>query len=134
MNAIIQLVTGAAGSVGFGLIFHINRRYLPAAAMGGALGWLVYLLLSRNGNHIFVSMLAASFCGSLCRNTGASVWRSIHTVFCHFSHTADTGKYSLLLHERTGRRKYHSGRRIWKSDIPVCTWNFRGNGNCLVYL
>ena len=62
MNVMIQLVTGALGSVGFGMIFHINKRYLPAAALGGALGWLVYLLLSNNGNHMLVSMLVASFC------------------------------------------------------------------------
>ena len=62
MNVIIQLLTGAAGSVGFGLIFHINKRYLPVAAVGGAFGWLAYLLLSHHGNHIFVSMLVASFC------------------------------------------------------------------------
>ena len=62
MNVIIQLLTGAAGSVGFGLIFHINKRYLPVAAVGGAFGWLAYLLLFHHGNHIFVSMLVASFC------------------------------------------------------------------------
>lgn len=62
MNVLTQLMTGALGSVGFGIIFHINRKYLPASAAGGALGWMIYLVLSSRGNHIFVSMLAASFC------------------------------------------------------------------------
>ena len=59
---IIQLLTGALGAVGFGLIFHIRKRYLPAAALGGMLGWFIYLLLMHNGNHVFVSTLVASFC------------------------------------------------------------------------
>ena len=30
-----QLLSAALGSVGFGLIFNLNRRYLPAAGVGG---------------------------------------------------------------------------------------------------
>ena len=32
-----QLLSAALGSVGFGLIFNLNRRYLPAAGVGGLL-------------------------------------------------------------------------------------------------
>ena len=81
MNVIIQLLTGAAGSVGFGLIFHINKRYLPAAAVGGALGWLAYLLLSHHGNHIFVSMLVASFCVAIYAEILARVYGAPSTPF-----------------------------------------------------
>lgn len=42
-QVIIQLLTGALGSIGFGVLFHLNRRYLPVAALGGVLGWGVYL-------------------------------------------------------------------------------------------
>ena len=35
MQTIIQLLSGALGSIGFGLLFHLNRRYLPAAGVGG---------------------------------------------------------------------------------------------------
>ena len=81
MNVIIQLLTGAAGSVGFGLIFHINKRYLPAAAVGGALGWLAYLLLSHHGNHIFVSMLVASFCVAIYAEILARLYGAPSTPF-----------------------------------------------------
>lgn len=43
-QTIIQLLSGALGSIGFGLLFHLNRRYLPAAGVGGLLAWLAYLL------------------------------------------------------------------------------------------
>ena len=34
MQVLSQLLSAALGSVGFGLIFNLNRRYLPAAAVG----------------------------------------------------------------------------------------------------
>ena len=40
MQVLSQLLSAALGSVGFGLIFNLNRRYLPAAAVGGFLAWL----------------------------------------------------------------------------------------------
>lgn len=81
MNVIIQLFTGAAGSVGFGLIFHINKKYLPVTAVGGAFGWLAYLLLSHHGNHIFVSMLVASFCVGIYAEILARVYGAPSTPF-----------------------------------------------------
>ena len=81
MNVIIQLLTGAAGSVGFGLIFHINKKYLPVTAVGGAFGWLAYLLLSHHGNHIFVSMLVASFCVAIYAEILARVYGAPSTPF-----------------------------------------------------
>ena len=81
MNTIVQLITGAMGSVGFGIIFHINKKYLPAAAAGGALGWLVYLLLSARGNHMFVSMLAASFCVAVYAEILARLYGAPSTPF-----------------------------------------------------
>lgn len=81
MNVIIQLFTGAAGSVGFGLIFHINKKYLPVTAVGGAFGWLAYLLLSHHGNHIFVSMLVASFCVAIYAEILARLYGAPSTPF-----------------------------------------------------
>ena len=31
---VIQLITGAIGSVAFGLLFHMKTKYLPLAAAG----------------------------------------------------------------------------------------------------
>ena len=39
-----QLLSAALGSVGFGLIFNLNRRYLPAAGEADFWhGWLIFL-------------------------------------------------------------------------------------------
>ena len=81
MQYVIQLVTGALGSVGFGMIFHINRKYLPVSAIGGSLGWLIYLVLSNMGNHMFVSMLAASFCVAIYAEILARLYGAPSTPF-----------------------------------------------------
>jgi len=53
-----QLLSAALGSVGFGLIFNLNRRYLPAAGVGG--------LLAANTLHsVFLANLLAGFCAAL---------------------------------------------------------------------
>lgn len=56
MQTIIQLLSGALGSIGFGLLFHLNRRYLPAAGVGGLLAWLAYLLAAEHyGEQTFLA-------------------------------------------------------------------------------
>lgn len=58
-QAMVQLVMGALGSIGFGILFNLNRRYLPAAALGGVLGWLVYLVSYHFlGTVLFPNLLA----------------------------------------------------------------------------
>ena len=41
---IVQLITGAIGSVGFGILFHMKRKYLPLAAAGALISWMVFIL------------------------------------------------------------------------------------------
>lgn len=58
-QAVIQLVCGALGSIGFGVMFNLNRRYLPATAVGGAMGWLVYLVISHfTGSALLPNLVA----------------------------------------------------------------------------
>lgn len=44
---IIQIITGFVGALGFSLLFNIRGRRLAAAAFGGLLSWLLYVLLSK---------------------------------------------------------------------------------------
>ena len=44
MTYIVQLFTGAAGSVAFGILFHMKKKHLPLAALGGFLGWLLFII------------------------------------------------------------------------------------------
>ncbi len=60
MGTVVQVAAAFVGSMGFALIFHLPRRYLLVASVGGMLAWCVYLLLYRNGAGVFLSALAAS--------------------------------------------------------------------------
>lgn len=64
MQMIIQLLSGALGSIGFGLLFHLNRRYLPAAGVGGLLAWLAYLLAAPAVHGTFLANLIGGVCST----------------------------------------------------------------------
>lgn len=60
MQTVLSLISALLGSLGFALIFHVNRRYLVTSSLGGMLGWGVYLLVSRFGTGLFLPTFAAS--------------------------------------------------------------------------
>ena len=42
---IIQVLTGFIGSIGFAVLFNIRGKRLIAAAIGGLLSWLLFVVL-----------------------------------------------------------------------------------------
>ena len=58
--ALIQLVTGALGSLGFAMMFHLRKELLVWATLGGILCWGVYLLTEHYSTGIFLPCLIAS--------------------------------------------------------------------------
>lgn len=46
MNAVIQIITGTIGAMGFAILFNIRGRRLAAATIGGFLSWSLFLLLN----------------------------------------------------------------------------------------
>ncbi len=60
-EVMIQLITGALGSVSFGILFHIKNKYLPLSAFGGFLGWLIYLLGKGMWSGVFLPSLLLDF-------------------------------------------------------------------------
>ena len=119
----IQLITGAIGSVGFGILFHIKKKYLPLAAVGGFLSWLVFLLGKEFWGNVFLPTLMAGFV--------TDVYAEILARICNSS---DSRKYSLLLYEQHCGRKYCSGIGIWTGHFSFCVWNCGGNEYCVVDL
>ena len=43
MDALIQILMGALGTLGFNILFHIRGRKLVLATLGGVISWTVYL-------------------------------------------------------------------------------------------
>ena len=63
-RAILQTLMGAAGAVGFAVLFRIEGRKLWVA-LGGALAWAVYLLCMWLGLGVFASLVCATAAASL---------------------------------------------------------------------
>ena len=57
---VIQTIMGLLGSVGFAVLFGIYDRKLWAIALGGAAGWVVYLVCVNVGYSMFVGLFVAS--------------------------------------------------------------------------
>ncbi len=71
MTYIVQLFTGAAGSVAFGILFHMKKKHLPLAALGGFLGWLLFIICRELLGWCVFSNTGSSFwnrliCGDTC--------------------------------------------------------------------
>ena len=58
-NIILPCVYSIAASLGFGIFFNLKSGKLAAAALGGGVGWLVYLATLPFGNDITGSFAAA---------------------------------------------------------------------------
>ena len=69
-QTIIQLLSGHWAPVGSGWLFHLNRRYLPAAGVGGLLAWLAYLLAAPAVHGTFLANLV----GGVCAASTPSLW------------------------------------------------------------
>ena len=44
---LIQIISGFAGSIGFALLFNIRGKKLMAAAAGGLLSWILFIIISK---------------------------------------------------------------------------------------
>lgn len=60
-EAVIQVVTAAIGSLGFSIYFRVREKNVIASTAGGAIGWLVYLILFYFTSDLFVSNFVAAF-------------------------------------------------------------------------
>lgn len=79
---IAQLIMAFLGSVGFSLRFHLRKTLILPAAIGGLLGWAVYLLFAQVFMHgVFISCLIASICVALYSEILARKLKAPATLF-----------------------------------------------------
>lgn len=60
IDHVIQIISAALGTLGFALLFSVNRRHLPLITLGGALSWAVYLIAWEQGAGVFLSTLISA--------------------------------------------------------------------------
>ena len=80
---ILQLVTATVGSLGFALIFNVNRSLLLPASLGGLFAWGVYLLCAEAfGLNVLISnVVAGAFC-QIYAEFLARILKTPATVIC----------------------------------------------------
>ena len=80
--AAVQVLMGAIGSLGFAILFNIRGIKLLFAALGGAIGWSVYLLLGGQYPNDQMQYMLAAMAATLYAEVLARVMRVPVTVFC----------------------------------------------------
>lgn len=78
---IMQLITGAVGSVGFGIIFHMKNKYLPLAFIGGVISWMVFLIGKEIWGAVFLPSLLAGLVADIYAEILARICKATSTAF-----------------------------------------------------
>ena len=79
MGVTAQLIAAFFGAAGFAMIFHLPRKYLAAASIGGILSWAIYLAVGCASNSVFFPALVASAFSALYSEALAQ-WRGIPSL------------------------------------------------------
>ena len=81
-SAIIQMIAGMLGSLGFSLVFNLGKKHLIPAALGGFIAWGVYLLcMSVSWMGVLMSTIAASLVSQIYSEVLARIYKAPTTVF-----------------------------------------------------
>ena len=77
----IQIFTAGLGACGYSILFNIRRDKLIYATVGGAVTWLIYILVSGIVPNIFLSNMLATAFATLYAELLARVKKAPTTVF-----------------------------------------------------
>lgn len=80
-SEVFQILVASVGSIGFAILFNIRGRRLASVAVGGALCWLLFLLLNRGIKNEVICFFLVAMLVSLYDEVMARVLKSPTTVF-----------------------------------------------------
>ena len=72
---LIQILSAGVAGIGFAMIFHIRPKHLPAAFVGAALGWFLYLMTKQVWNSNAIGMMFAALSVTVYSEIGARILR-----------------------------------------------------------
>ncbi|MDD6147356.1 MAG: threonine/serine exporter family protein [Lachnospiraceae bacterium] len=79
---IIELITAGLGSVAFGLIFNVKKKYLPVTFGLGLLCWVAWLYFgSLIGDNLFITSLFTGLAMAIAAEIISRVLRAPSTIF-----------------------------------------------------
>lgn len=80
MSEVVQTCMGMVGAIGFALLFHVKGKKLIAAALGGGLSWIVYLLVLNRYDDKALGLLASTITVGLLAEILARVLKTPVTI------------------------------------------------------
>ena len=80
-EGLLQILCAGLGTFAFALFFHVRPRHLLLATLGGALSWLLYLLVLGRDHKVFLSALVASMGICLWAETLARLRKAPANIF-----------------------------------------------------
>lgn len=75
-QTVIQIVTALLGSLGFALMFNLEKRNVIPAAVNGMCTWIVYILMKNIIDDVFVPSLVASLWAAIFAEVAARVMKA----------------------------------------------------------
>lgn len=81
MDIVVQLITAFTGSMGFAMMFRVDRKKLLLSSIGGLLSWSVYLLMGHWILDDAIRYLIASSVISIYAEILARVIKTPATIF-----------------------------------------------------
>lgn len=78
---IVQFLSAFIGSIGFGLLFHLQLKHILSAVFGSILTWIVYVIATTHGLDIFISALIASAVAAFYSEIIAKIRKAPTTLF-----------------------------------------------------
>lgn len=81
MEEIRMLITAFVGCIGFSFLFHLKKRHIILASLGGMLTWAVYLVGIRMVEGIFFPTLFASMVATLYGEIFARLRKAPATLY-----------------------------------------------------
>lgn len=76
-----QLITSFISTAGFGILFNVPRHTLLKCGLVGMLGWMIYVLLEKDGVNAVMATLAASFFVAVISQIFAKRYKSPVIIF-----------------------------------------------------
>ena len=76
-----QIIFAGIGAAGFGYIYKLPGRYMPAATIGGMLGWAVYAAVEQVSDSVFMEALIAGFATAVFAEIMARLYKAPSTIF-----------------------------------------------------
>lgn len=81
IHNMIQLFMALLGSAGFAMLFHLPRRLLGVASLGGLFSWFIYLICQPVMEGYFLPSFVASACGAFYAEILARILKVPSTPF-----------------------------------------------------